>query len=256
MCKFRDLRANEIDVRVARVGKTGNGVQLLLYKDARVDLDILDSTVGPENWQSKFYEVKGIMFCSVGIKCGDEWIWKDDAGSESNQDAEKGNASDARKRAGFAWGIGRELYTSPFIWVTADKCNITDGKDRKECNDKFSVKSIEITDKKITQLTIYNATAKRICYEYGKHNDEPKDDNIEAFIDAHKTFTLEEARNYVLKTTAFAGKTLETVYKDAVGRTLIADIYSNTKDVELKKAIEVVQKAIAEKKNEADRKDN
>ena len=145
---FRDLTKDQIDVRVAIVKP--NGLQLLLYKDARVDMAILDETVGSEKWQSRFYETKGIMFCSVGIKCGDEWIWKDDAGSESNQDAEKGNASDARKRAGVAWGIGRELYTSPFIWVKPEDCEIFKAEDKKDCyrcNDKFSVADIKIEDK-------------------------------------------------------------------------------------------------------------
>lgn len=79
--KFRVLRADEIDVRVAQAKKTG--VSLLLYKDARVDMSILDETVGPENWQRRHYECKGNLFCSVGIKEGSEWVWKDDAGAES-----------------------------------------------------------------------------------------------------------------------------------------------------------------------------
>ena len=129
--KFRNLYADEIEVRVQSFiekNKTCAGAILLLYKDARCDMNILDETVGCENWQSRFYEQKGILFCSVGINVNyadsykePNWIWKDDAGSESNTEAEKGNASDSRKRAGFCWSIGRELYTSPFIYITADK---------------------------------------------------------------------------------------------------------------------------------------
>lgn len=159
MCKFRDLRADEIEVRVQSVKESG--LVLLLYKDARVDMNILDETVGAANWQNKFYEHKGILFCSLGINtkhsipdAPDRWVWKDDAGVESNTEAEKGNASDARKRAGFAWGIGRELYTSPFIWIPADKCNIKD----KKCFDKFEVEKIIITEKQITALAIKNVT--------------------------------------------------------------------------------------------------
>lgn len=167
--QFRDLREDEIDCRVQSVKE--NGLVLLLYKDARVDMNILDETVGTENWQSKFYEHKGILFCSLGINTNydkpelpDRWIWKDDAGVESNQDAEKGNASDARKRSGFAWGIGRCLYTSPFIWIPADKCNIKNGK----CYDKFSVEKIRIEDKKITGLAIRNETRKERVYIYNE----------------------------------------------------------------------------------------
>jgi len=159
MCKFRDLRADEIECRVQSVKE--KGLVLLLYKDARTDMNILDETVGSSNWQDKFYEHKGILFCSLGINTNyehtelpDRWVWKDDAGVESNTDAEKGNASDARKRAGFAWGIGRELYTAPFTWIPADKCNISNGK----CYDKFVVEKIIIENKQITALAIYNTT--------------------------------------------------------------------------------------------------
>lgn len=119
MKSFRKLKEHEIDVKVGSV--TSKGYTLLLYKNARVDMAILDETVGPENWQNKFYEVVGNLYCSLGIKCGSEWIWKDDCGVESDfGDKEKGQASDARKRAGFAWGIGRELYTAPFIFVPCE----------------------------------------------------------------------------------------------------------------------------------------
>ncbi len=159
MCKFRDLRADEIECRVQSVKQ--NGLVLLLYKDARVDMNILDETVGEDNWQNKFYEHKGILFCSLGINTNykhpelpDRWIWKDDAGVESNTEAEKGNASDARKRSGFAWGIGRELYTAPFTRIPADKCNIDNGK----CYDKFIVEKIIIENKQIVALAIWNTT--------------------------------------------------------------------------------------------------
>lgn len=162
--KFRDLRAEEIDCRVQSVKQSG--LVLLLYKDARVDMNILDETVGAENWQNKFYEHKGILFCSLGINTNyanpelpDRWVWKDDAGVESNTEAEKGNASDARKRAGTAFGIGRCLYTSPFIWIPSEKCNITEGKNgSKQCYDKFVVEKIVIENKKIVALAIWNTT--------------------------------------------------------------------------------------------------
>lgn len=168
MCKFRDLRADEIECRVQSVKESG--LVLLLYKDARVDMNILDETVGEDNWQNKFYEHKGILFCSLGINTNhnkpelpDRWVWKDDAGVESNTEAEKGNASDARKRSGFVWGIGRELYTAPFTWIGADKCNIKNGK----CYDKFEVKTITIQDKRITSLEIWNATKKCSAFAWG-----------------------------------------------------------------------------------------
>ena len=178
---FRDLTAEEIEVRVQSIKqKKGEptGAVLLLYKNARVDMAILDETVGAENWQNKFYEHKGILFCSLGINTNyadkgkpDRWVWKDDAGVESNTDAEKGNASDARKRSGFAWGIGRELYTSPFIWVKPEDCNIYDtGRTDKygnpifATNDRFSVRKIIIENKRITALAIVNDTQNKWAF--------------------------------------------------------------------------------------------
>ena len=156
--KFRDLRAEEIEVRVQSVHKEGKGLVLLLYKDARCDMNILDETVGAENWQRQHYEVKGNMFCQVGIFCkpankefGD-WVWKGDCGVESNTEAKKGEASDSFKRACFNWGIGRELYTAPFIWIPADKCNISNGK----CYDRFRVAKIAIENKRIIGIRIVN----------------------------------------------------------------------------------------------------
>lgn len=151
---FRDLRAEEIECRVQQVKQ--NGLILLLYKDARVDMNVLDETVYPENWQREHYECKGNLFCRVGIRGEDgEFVWKSDCGTESNTEAQKGEASDSFKRACFNWGIGRELYTAPFIWVPADKCNIVDGK---KCFDKFEVEKIIIENKQITAVAIKNIT--------------------------------------------------------------------------------------------------
>lgn len=158
MLQFRDLTADEIDCRVQSIKNTG--LVLLLYKDARVDQTILDETVGVENWQREHYECKGNLFCRVGIDTNAKnanttprWVWKADCGTESNTEAQKGEASDSFKRACFNWGIGRELYTAPFIWIPAAKCQITDGK---KCNDKFVVERIVIENKQITALSIQN----------------------------------------------------------------------------------------------------
>ena len=108
--KFRNLRADEVEARVSQIKE--NGVALLLYKDARCDMRILDETVGPENWQREHYECKGNLFCRVGINVNyntpehiGRWVWKSDCGTESNTEAQKGQASDSFKRACFNWGI-------------------------------------------------------------------------------------------------------------------------------------------------------
>lgn len=160
--KFRDLTPEDIDVRVQSVKQ--NGLVLLLYKNARVDMNILDETVGAENWQREHYECKGNLFCRVGINVNykdsslsDKWVYKSDCGTESNTEAQKGEASDSFKRACFNWGIGRELYTSPFLWVKDTDCKIENGK----CYDKFKVSKIVIEDKKIKALAIWNITQKK-----------------------------------------------------------------------------------------------
>lgn len=170
MITFRDLRADEIDCRVARC--TEKGAQLLLYKDARADMIILDEQIGPENWQREHYECKGNLFCRVGIKAGNEWIWKADCGAESNTEKEKGEASDSFKRACTNWGIGRELYTSPFIWVKAEDADIeksarttANGRPVYESKGRFSVSHMEVKDKKITALEITNKG--RVVYSFG-----------------------------------------------------------------------------------------
>lgn len=130
LSNIRTLTADEIEVRIGTKAKSGNGASLLLYKNSRVDMAILDELVGPMNWQRDHKELKGVIYCGVAIKNENEWIWKWDAGVESNTEPQKGEASDSFKRACVNWGIGRELYTSPFIWVnlTAEEWN--DGKPR------------------------------------------------------------------------------------------------------------------------------
>lgn len=156
--KFRDLKADEIEVRVATINE--KGASLLLYKNARCDMNILDEM--DLHWQRKHYECKGNLFCSVGIKIGDEWIWKDDCGAESYTEKEKGEASDSFKRACFNWGIGRELYTSPFVWVSADKLKLTDKNGKYNTHDKFHVEKIVTENGKITALSIKNNRNERV----------------------------------------------------------------------------------------------
>lgn len=195
--KFRPLRADEIEIRVGTIKKDGSGLSLLLYKDARCDMNILDETFGAENWQRDHYECKGNLFCRVGIYfpypdfenvvkrniCGDgydaegrtqnileatkggQWIWKADCGTESNTEKEKGEASDSFKRACVNWGIGRELYTAPFIWVSSTDCKITQFNNKQKCNDDFVVTRIAIDNGKIVDLEIYNNTLKRVVYK-------------------------------------------------------------------------------------------
>lgn len=113
--EFRTLKAEEIDCRISQIAS--NYCTLLLYKDARVDQNILDETVGAMNWQKRY--LRENANCIVGIWDEDkkQWVEKEDTGTESFTEKEKGLASDSFKRACFNWGIGRELYTAPSILI-------------------------------------------------------------------------------------------------------------------------------------------
>ena len=180
--EFRTLKENEIDCRVSQIAS--NYCTLLLYKDARVDMNILDETVGSMNWQKKYS--RDNANCTVEIWCEDkkQWIAKEDTGTESYTEKEKGQASDSFKRACFNWGIGRELYTAPFIWINAGDCIMKQNKDKWTTYDRFEVNDITIENKRITGLSIKNCKTQKIVYTYGKTNakkstaDKPQDNGI------------------------------------------------------------------------------
>ena len=159
---IRLLKADEIECRVAVIKE--NGLSLLLYKDARVDQRILDETFGPFGWKRSHQSIEGNLYCTVEIldKETGEWVAKQDVGTMSYSEKEKGQASDSFKRACFNWGIGRELYTAPFIWIPAGKAAITYKEDQNKvkrfsCNDRFSVSSIQYNnDREICALVIVN----------------------------------------------------------------------------------------------------
>lgn len=169
MIKFRRLNADEIDARVATV--KSDGVSLLLYKDARVDQNILDETVGAERWQRSHQLIGNNLYCTVSIYIPemDAWVEKQDVGTESYTEKEKGQASDSFKRACFNWGIGRELYTAPFIWIKAGNVKIEKGRNGNDTTyDFFKVQSIDYDEKgNINQLVIYNTKQKKIAYTFG-----------------------------------------------------------------------------------------
>jgi hypothetical protein len=154
--KFRTLNADEIDCRVATINQ--KGLTLLLYKDARVDQNILDETVGAMNWQRRHTRDNANCIVSIWDNEKNQWIEKEDTGTESFTEKEKGLASDSFKRAAFNWGIGRELYSAPFIWISADKAEIKQWQNGKmQCYDKFFVEQILYDDNRnIVALSIKN----------------------------------------------------------------------------------------------------
>ena len=169
MNDVRTLNADEIECRVGQIAKDKSGCSLLLYKDARVDMRILDETVGAGNWTRSHRLVGNNLYCRVSIWSNElgMWIPKEDVGTESNTEAVKGEASDAFKRACFNWGIGRELYSAPFVWVKFNDDELS-GKVRPkykvadiECDDKRNIIRLVIVDSKGTPRYEYTKGGRR-----------------------------------------------------------------------------------------------
>lgn len=206
MNKFRLLNADEIECRIAQVKP--DYITLLLYKTARTDANLLDETVGEENWENDFKIVDGVLYGGIGIHTDNGTIWKWDAGTESNTEAEKGRASDAFKRAGFKWGIGRELYTAPFIKITSGKCEIKGGK----CYEKFEVSEIAYNEKReIVKLVIINSASRvevfrmdeKITADYSKEASKKitkKEAQILAGVAEKKNVPVENVAKFYHKT--------------------------------------------------------
>lgn len=125
MEQIRTLTKDEIECRVSLIkdykknGKDAAFCQLLLYKDARVDQRLLDEIYGSLNWKREHQLIGDRLYCTVSIWDAEkkEWVSKQDVGTESYTEKEKGQASDSFKRACFNWGIGRELYSAPQITI-------------------------------------------------------------------------------------------------------------------------------------------
>lgn len=166
--KFRLLNANEIDCRISTV--RSNGLTLLLYKDARVDQNLLDETVGSMNWQRSHQIIGENLYCTVSIWDAEKncWVSKQDVGIESYTEKEKGQASDSFKRACFNFGIGRELYTAPFIWIPSSACEIVNKDGTYKCFDKFEVSKIGYDEERnINELVIINSKSRVEVYRMG-----------------------------------------------------------------------------------------
>jgi hypothetical protein len=214
---FRKLKADEIECRFGQNSKDNKKFSVLLFKTARVDQSFLDEVVGTENWQSEHYEVKGKDFCKIGIRIerGDksEWVWKSDCGSESNIEAEKGEASDAFKRAGFQWGIGRELYSAPRIWLDkdVDQYSLNVESISYDVNDKICdlVISGKVDGQKgrVTVYSFHSGKAETVETPKAEKTKEEKPKAEPQGVD-HET--LEKIRNIVAKL-EFEGKNLDEI---------------------------------------------
>lgn len=154
----RLLKANEINCRVQQISE--KGLSLLLYVTSRAGENILDELYGPLGWKREHDVIEGNLYCTISVWNDkiQQWVSKQDVGKESYTEKEKGQASDSFKRACVNWGIGRELYSAPFIWIDAKSAGITVNKNGKAVTkSKFYVKSISYdANCDIDELTIVN----------------------------------------------------------------------------------------------------
>lgn len=178
--EIRLLEASEIEVRVGIIKYTeySKGLSLLLYKDARADMKVLDEMYGVLGWRRSHMEINGSLFCAVEIWDSENkhWVAKTDVGTTSYAEKEKGAASDSFKRACVSVGIGRELYTAPFIWISGDKTEIKQKQITRNgstdtiyyTDDKFKVQEISYNSKReIDGLLIVNQKGEMV-YKIGK----------------------------------------------------------------------------------------
>lgn len=164
--KIRLLTAGEIECRVGSGGKKGDKwCTILLYKDARVDMRMLDEVFGPSNWKRTHELINGNLFCTVSIWDSEknEWVGKQDVGVESYTEKEKGQASDAFKRACFNWGIGRELYSAPTIFISLSEDDYKNGK----LATRFRLTDIAYNGGEVSYLRIVDGKGVK-RYEFGK----------------------------------------------------------------------------------------
>lgn len=175
--EIRLLRADEIECRVGTINE--RGLSLLLYKDARVDQKILDEAFGMYGWERTHQSIEGNLYCTVRIWDSEkaQWIEKQDVGTTSYTEKEKGQASDAFKRACVNVGIGRELYTAPFIWISSSKANIQKRDNRYTTSERFRVREISYNEmREIAAITIVNDRGV-VVYEYQEKKNSSKNQN-------------------------------------------------------------------------------
>lgn len=229
MAEIRLLKAEEIECRVGIINE--RGLSLLLFKDARVDQKLLDETFTPMGWKRLHQEIGGNLYCTVSVwdEGKKQWIEKQDVGLMGNIGKEKSQASDSFKRACFNWGIGRELYTAPFIWIPADKAgiyvkDIENGKKKYCTNEQFRVASIDYTREREIRVLFIEDSRSHIVYTYsakmpgecsGVQEQKPKEAGQDALQGkkSEKTGLGTRQMNALQKEMERTGVALETVLK-------------------------------------------
>ena len=210
--RIRLLRAGEIECRIGTIKE--NGLSLLLYKDARADMRILDETFGPTRWQRRHEVIGGNLYCTVSVWDDElrQWIGKCDVGTESNAEKEKGQASDSFKRACVSVGIGRELYTAPFIWVRSDLARIQANNGKLYTNEKFKVKEISYSESRERRGLLIIRGDGAAVFRYGAL-DAPKDAGSVIAENRKQNQAVDERSSVIGKELERTGIALDKVLK-------------------------------------------
>lgn len=211
------LKASQVEVRIGTI--TEKGVTLLLYKDARVDQQMLDEQFGPFGWKRSHTCINGSIYCTVEVKDPEtgEWIGRTDVGCSGQMEKEKSAASDSFKRACVNWGIGRELYSAPRIYISAEKVELVRRNDKVYCNEHFSVGSIEYDEnREICGLTILNGKGQCV-YRFASKSGNKEDDVLtsgrkEAFESELKRTGIPKAEVYRRYGISYDGDLTEQLY--------------------------------------------
>ena len=225
-CKIRLLKASEIECRVGSI--SDKGVSLLLYKDARADQRILDETFGIFGWKLSHQCIDGNLYCTVEIldKETGTWIAKQDVGTAGKveNETEKSQASDSFKRACFNWGIGRELYTAPFIWIPAERTDIQKRNEKFFCNDRFSVAAISYTSERIiSSLSIVNSKNK-VVYATSTDNSNSGSSNTSNSVHSVSSLQMEMLKKELSRTGVMADEVKARYHIDNL-ENMPSDIY-------------------------------
>jgi hypothetical protein len=227
---FRSLRADEVELRVQQVFNNDKNVPeaatFLLYKDARCDMNILDEVVGPLNWKREHKRENANCVVSVWDDAKKEWVSKEDTGTESNTEAEKGLASDSFKRACFNWGIGRELYTAPQIKIAFEG---NEGKYKRIYG--LHVSEMVVENGQITKLVVMDSNKVRFSWS--------KNGKVQATKPAAKPADKQVVPAPIPEATTPEQKKLATAKTKAELRAMLTDNHwvSNTELVNYAKSL-------------------
>lgn len=198
LLQFPLLNESDVDIRIGAHNKEKTKAQLLFYKDARVDMNALDTAVGAERWQDDYKEIGGVLYCGIGIEFNGKWVWKWSNGVESKGTGDddtnniKGEASDAFKRAGFMWGIGRELYNCKNTWVDYTEQETQDAQKGRYPN--FTLSEIKFDENKMPTRIVIKDRSGNIRYEFPRKTSAKQKPSVDTQI---KENVVTEAKSAV-----------------------------------------------------------